>query len=59
MLSDRPYSSAISDAAAREELLRAAGTQFDRRIVAAFLGLRFNSRGQRQAAPARSLRAVA
>jgi HD-GYP domain-containing protein (c-di-GMP phosphodiesterase class II) len=59
MVSDRPYSSALSDAAARGELLRAPGAQFDRRIVAAFLGLRFRSRPWRQVAPARSFHAVA
>jgi diguanylate cyclase (GGDEF)-like protein len=37
MISDRVYRKGIGAAAAREELLRCAGTQFDRRVVAAFL----------------------
>ncbi|MBI4460232.1 MAG: response regulator [Acidobacteria bacterium] len=36
--SDRPYRRAQSDAAAREEIRRYSGTQFDPRIVEAFLG---------------------
>ena len=64
MVSERPYSSAISDSAAREELLRAAGTQFDSNVVAAFLGLRFRRRSWRRtaragSAPAGAFHAVA
>jgi HD-GYP domain-containing protein (c-di-GMP phosphodiesterase class II) len=59
MVSERPYSSALSDSAAREELLRAAGTQFDSKIVGAFLGLRFHRRSWHQTAPAGSFHAVA
>jgi HD-GYP domain-containing protein (c-di-GMP phosphodiesterase class II) len=59
MVSDRPYSSALSDAVAREELLRGSGTQFDSRIVSTFLGLRFRRRSWRRATPADSFHAVA
>ena len=37
MTSDRVYRPALSSSAARDELLRCAGTQFDGRVVAAFL----------------------
>jgi HD-GYP domain-containing protein (c-di-GMP phosphodiesterase class II) len=37
MISDRPYRAAMPQAAAREELKRAAGSQFDPAIVAALL----------------------
>ena len=37
MTSDRPYRAAMSPEAAREELLAAAGSQFDPRVVDAFL----------------------
>ena len=37
MISDRPYRAALPEAAARAELRRAAGTQFDPRMVAVFL----------------------
>jgi putative nucleotidyltransferase with HDIG domain len=37
MTSDRPYRVAIAKQSARAELLRCAGTQFDPRVVAAFL----------------------
>jgi HD-GYP domain-containing protein (c-di-GMP phosphodiesterase class II) len=37
MVSDRPYRRGMSDAEARQELLDNAGTQFDRRVVGAFL----------------------
>ena len=37
MTSDRPYRSAMSQEAAREELRRFAGSQFDPRIVEALL----------------------
>ena len=40
MVSERPYATALSEVAARQELLRGSGTQFDRRVVAAFLGAR-------------------
>lgn len=39
MVHDRPYHKAISEAAAREELVRCAGTQFDPQIVEAYLEL--------------------
>lgn len=37
MISDRPYRPALGPAAAREELVRGAGSQFDERVVAALL----------------------
>jgi HD-GYP domain-containing protein (c-di-GMP phosphodiesterase class II) len=37
MTADRPYRGAMDPAAARAELERCAGTQFDRDVVAAFL----------------------
>ena len=37
MLSDRPYSSAVSDEAALDQLRRGSGTQFDADVVAAFV----------------------
>jgi HD-GYP domain-containing protein (c-di-GMP phosphodiesterase class II) len=37
MTSDRTYRMAIAKQSARAELLRCAGTQFDPRVVAAFL----------------------
>jgi putative nucleotidyltransferase with HDIG domain len=37
MVSDRPYRPALSPGAAREELVRGAGSQFDERVVAALL----------------------
>jgi diguanylate cyclase (GGDEF)-like protein/PAS domain S-box-containing protein/putative nucleotidyltransferase with HDIG domain len=37
MTSDRPYRKALSKEAAREELLRCAGSQFDPKAVAAFI----------------------
>ena len=39
MRSDRVYRAALTPEAARAELLRCAGTQFDERVVAAFIGL--------------------
>jgi HD-GYP domain-containing protein (c-di-GMP phosphodiesterase class II) len=39
MTSDRPYRSALSDAAAREEIARCAGSQFDPRCTRAFLSI--------------------
>ena len=39
MVHDRPYHKAISEAAARKELMRCAGTQFDPQIVEAYLEL--------------------
>ena len=39
MTADRPYRSALSAEAARAEVLRGADTQFDARIVDAFLGV--------------------
>jgi diguanylate cyclase (GGDEF)-like protein len=38
MIADRPYRAGIQSNAARQELLRCAGTQFDPQVVAAFLG---------------------
>jgi putative nucleotidyltransferase with HDIG domain len=40
MTSDRPYRKALSADAAREEIARCAGTQFDRRCAEAFLSMR-------------------
>jgi diguanylate cyclase (GGDEF)-like protein len=37
MIADRPYRSGMPPSAARQELLRCAGTQFDPQVVAAFL----------------------
>ena len=37
MTADRPYRRALAEAAARAELIRGAGTQFDARVVEAFL----------------------
>jgi HD-GYP domain-containing protein (c-di-GMP phosphodiesterase class II) len=37
MTADRPYRGALSAEAARAELVRGAGTQFDARVVEAFL----------------------
>ncbi|UCF09701.1 MAG: HD domain-containing protein [Candidatus Bipolaricaulota bacterium] len=39
MVTDRPYQPGVSVADAREELRRAAGTQFDPTVVEAFLGV--------------------
>jgi putative nucleotidyltransferase with HDIG domain len=39
MTSDRVYRPAMTPPAAREELLRCAGTQFDQRVVEAFMGI--------------------
>lgn len=39
MRSDRSYRPALTPAAARAELLRCSGTQFDERVVAAFMAL--------------------
>ena len=35
MITSRPYREALSEAAARQELIRCAGTQFDADVVAA------------------------
>lgn len=59
MVTERPYSAAISDRAAREELLRASGTQFDSKVVSAFLGLRFRRRPWHRAAGAGTFHAMA
>lgn len=59
MVSQRPYSSALSQAAAREELLRGSDTQFDAGIVTAFLQLRFDRPWARRFRTARALHAVA
>ena len=40
MIADRPYRAGMSDADARAELLRCAGTQFDPEVVEAFLSAR-------------------
>jgi putative two-component system response regulator len=37
MTSDRPYRAALSSEAARDEIIRCSGTQFDPRCVQAFL----------------------
>ena len=39
MRQQRPYGPVLTDAAARAELLRCAGTQFDPRVVAVFRAL--------------------
>jgi len=39
MVSDRPYRKALSNKKARQELLSGSGTQFDPKIVRAFLGM--------------------
>jgi len=39
MTSDRPYRAALSIAAAREEILRWSGRQFDPHVVTAFLSI--------------------
>ena len=45
MTSDRVYRPAMAPAAAREELRRCSGTQFDSRVVDAFLGLLARTEG--------------
>ena len=47
MTSDRVYRRAIGTAAARDELRACAGTQFDPRVVQAFLGVLDRARGDR------------
>ena len=37
MIADRVYRAGVEERAARAELLRCSGTQFDSRVVAAFL----------------------
>ena len=59
MVSERPYSSALTPAAAREELWRGAGTQFDEEIVDAFLELPEVRPWKRRFRRARTLYAVA
>ena len=60
MVSERPYSAALSPRAARDELVRGAGTQFDARVVEAFLALPDAHRPPvRRFRRARTLRAVA
>ena len=39
MTADRVYRAGVEERAARTELLRCAGRQFDSRVVAAFLGV--------------------
>jgi HD-GYP domain-containing protein (c-di-GMP phosphodiesterase class II) len=39
MTSDRPYRKALSAETARAEIVRCAGTQFDRRCADAFLSM--------------------
>ncbi len=39
MMADRPYRTAVTAAAARDELTRCAGTQFDPAVVSAFLAI--------------------
>jgi HD-GYP domain-containing protein (c-di-GMP phosphodiesterase class II) len=59
MVSERPYSSALTPAAAREELLRGAGTQFDAEIVGTFLDLPDARPWMRRFRRGRTLHAVA
>jgi HD-GYP domain-containing protein (c-di-GMP phosphodiesterase class II) len=59
MVSERPYSSALSQSQAREELVRGCGTQFDARIVTAFLQVHLDRPWTRRFRPARVLHAVA
>jgi HD-GYP domain-containing protein (c-di-GMP phosphodiesterase class II) len=47
MCSDRSYRPALAREAARAELMRCAGTQFDDRVVAAFIGLLDGGLGER------------
>jgi HD-GYP domain-containing protein (c-di-GMP phosphodiesterase class II) len=54
MVSDRPYRSALGVACAREELVRGSGSQFDGRVVGAFLGLDGMRRWRRRFEPARA-----
>ena len=54
LVSDRPYRSALPDAAAREELERGAGSQFDPRVVAALLDCLDAPAAPATAHPARS-----
>ncbi len=51
MTSDRPYRPALGSAAAQAELEREAGTQFDERVIRAFLSALRGSeaRGRRRA----------
>lgn len=46
MVSERPYSAALSDVDARQELLRGSGTQFDAQVVQTFLALHAAGRGR-------------
>ena len=58
MVSDRPYSPAISGSAARHELVRASGTQFDAWLVETFLELSAGRRWTRRFRPSRVAHAV-
>jgi diguanylate cyclase (GGDEF)-like protein len=53
MTSDRPYRSAMSDGAARAELLSGAGSQFDERVVSALLQVLEGGSDQPAVSPAR------
>jgi HD-GYP domain-containing protein (c-di-GMP phosphodiesterase class II) len=59
MVSDRAYSAALSERAAREEIVRATGTQFDHRVAATFLDLRPARQPWRRFRPAGALYAMA
>jgi HD-GYP domain-containing protein (c-di-GMP phosphodiesterase class II) len=50
MTADRPYRAGLGHDAAREELRACAGTQFDPRVVDAFLGVLTRGSGARAAA---------
>jgi HD-GYP domain-containing protein (c-di-GMP phosphodiesterase class II) len=53
MIADRPYRAGMPDADARAELMRCAGTQFDREVVGAFLATSASPAGAPETAPAR------
>jgi HD-GYP domain-containing protein (c-di-GMP phosphodiesterase class II) len=52
MRSDRPYRKALTKEAAVAEMRRCAGTQFDPKIVQAFLRIEADEQGRGEAAPA-------
>jgi HD-GYP domain-containing protein (c-di-GMP phosphodiesterase class II) len=58
MVSDRPYRPALGVAGAREELVRSSGTQFDGRVVGAFLGLDGMRRWRRRFEPVPAAHAI-
>jgi HD-GYP domain-containing protein (c-di-GMP phosphodiesterase class II) len=56
MTADRAYRSALGHDAAQQELRACAGTQFDPRVVEAFLGVLAPSRARpRRAVPSRAV----